>query len=90
MGMLKVGTTPPGPSENRMVMNEKTAPRMRPTDSDRAVICVVHGGSAAITSSSVRSWSCDASGTRFGWRARLANLRSGLELGRRWVTGGQN
>ena len=38
MGMLNVGTTPPGPSENRMVMNEKTAPRMTPTQSDRAVI----------------------------------------------------
>ena len=66
MGMLKVGTTPPGPSEKRMVMKEKTAPRMPPTIRARAVICDVHGGSAAMTSSSVRSWSCCAAQASVG------------------------
>ena len=82
MGMLKVGTTPPGPSENRMVMNENTAPRTAPTHSARTVICVVHGGSAAMTSSSVRSWSCAAC-QRFTATLRLRwQMRSRYVLSR--------
>lgn len=59
IGMLKVGTIPPGPSEKRIVINENTAPRNIPTIADRTVICVFQSARAAITSSSVRTWSCD-------------------------------
>ena len=58
MGMLNVGTTPPGPREKRIVMKENIAPRKMPTTADRRVICVFQSARAATTSSSVRIWSC--------------------------------
>lgn len=61
MGILKVGTIPPGPSEKRMVMKENTAPSKKPTQMARRVIWVFQSGSEAKTSSSDKnssSFSC--------------------------------